>query len=83
MSYALTRRLIPAVAALAVLIASLAIITPASASTAPAPLPCSPSQGDALSEQGGPVVAIASVYLVYWGSYWRTTGGINTSKYLS
>jgi hypothetical protein len=54
---------------------------PASASNA-STMPCSATKGHALTEQGGPVVALASVYLVYWGTYWGTSGGIKVRTYL-
>ena len=63
------------------MLVSFAVAVPASASSTSA-LPCSQAHKDALTEEGGPVVALASVYLVYWGSYWHTTGGINASTYL-
>lgn len=76
------RRLTAALLAMSVLMLAGVTVTASASASTTSPLPCSPPKGDAVTDQGGPVVATASVYLVYWGSYWASTGGINASRYL-
>lgn len=68
-------RRLAVVSAAAAILTSLGIATSAGASAVPSPLPCASTTGGRLTFLGGGVAADAQVYIIYWGSWWKTKPG--------